>query len=57
MMGGAVKRLMEEGLNRARNKWYNGEECARQMQRAVMRLVAAELSKSFGQWREVAHTL
>ena len=46
------------GMSRAWNKWHasamESKECARQMQRAVMRLVAAELSKSFGQWREVS---
>merc|ERR1719253_1462279 len=58
VMGGVLNRMMKEGMNRAWNKWHasalESKECARKVQRALMWLVAAELSKSFGQWRAVA---
>merc|ERR1740117_2619343 len=57
-MGGALNRMMKDGMNRAWNKWHasamESKECARKVKRALMWLVSAELSKSFGQWREVA---
>merc|ERR1712086_154532 len=58
VMGGALNRMMKDGMNRAWNKWHasalESKECARKVKRALMWLVAAELSKSFGQWRKVA---
>ena len=40
VMGGALHRMMKDGMNRARNKWHasalESKECARKVQRALM---------------------